>query len=147
MALAATRSTATTAPDETVALLRQLIAEVRGLREDLRSRRPAPSLSRADLIRLGEMLPAIGGVFGPELFNSAEVYQHPAAALRVACRGLTVKQIGRLLRRAVDIPIGGHMVVREGAEAGAVLWRIVEVPDFPRLENLSVTHARSREPR
>jgi hypothetical protein len=109
-------------------LLRELIAEVRGLREDMRAGRVGPSLSRADRLLLAKMLPAIGGVFGSELFNSAEVCEHDAAALRLVCRGLTVKQFGRLLRRGAGTPINGYAIEREGTEAGAVLWRVVKVP-------------------
>jgi hypothetical protein len=47
---------------------------------------------------------------------------------------LNVKQLGRLLARAVDIPVSGYMVQRVGSEAGAVLWRVVEVPEFSRVQ-------------
>jgi hypothetical protein len=111
-------------------LLRELIAEVRGLRADLtRDRRPA--LSREDRARLARLLPVIGATLGPDLFLTAELFERDSAALRLVLAGLTVKQLGRLLRRAVDTPIDGYLVVREAVEAGAVVWRVVQVPDFP----------------
>ena len=105
------------------------------------------SVSRADRMVLDRLLPAIGGSIGSELFSSAEIIEHDAVALRLVCAGLPVKQLGRLLRRAADVPVSGYMVQRQGTEAGAVLWRVVQVPEFPRFEILSVPHTRSREQR
>jgi hypothetical protein len=121
----------TTTPETVVeGLLRELVAEVRGLRSDL-TRRPVPSLSREDRARLSRLLPAIGATLGSELFNSAELHEHGSPALRLVRAGLNAKQLGRLLRRAANTPIDGYMVLHEGTEAGAALWRVVQVPDFP----------------
>lgn len=117
-------------PTETIDLLRQILTEIRGLRADL-----APtgrrSLSREDRARLARLLPAIAGTLGSELFLTADVCEHDAAALRLVRANLNAKQLGRLLRRAVNTPIDGYLVLHEGTEAGAVLWRVVQVPDFP----------------
>ena len=126
------------APDPVEALLRELVEQVRGLRADLAERRPATSLSRVDRERLARLLPAIGGTLGSEPFNSSEICEHDAAALRLGRAGLTAKQLGRLLRRAVGTPVGGYLVERLGEEAGAVLWRVVQVPEFLEVENLFV---------
>ena len=76
----------------------------------------------------------VGATFGPELVSSSEICEHESAGLRLVCAGLNVKQMGRLLARAADIAASGYMVQRVGTEAGAVLWRVVEVPEFPRVE-------------
>jgi hypothetical protein len=128
-------------PGGALELLAALLAEVRGLRSDLRRERPAPSLTREDRDRLARILPAVAGAVGSELFNSAELCEHDAAAVRLVCAGVSAKQLGRLLRRAVDTPISGYVVRRQGTEAGAVLWQILQVPDFPGNEKVSVPPA------
>ena len=106
-----------------------ILAELRAIRQLLEAQSaPAATLSRTDCERLGQLLPAIGGAVGSELFSSAELCEHTAAGLRLVCAGLTVKQLGKLLARAADRAISGYMVQRQGIEAGAVLWRVVEVP-------------------
>ena len=77
------------------------------------------------------MLPALGGVFGSDLFLTRDVLESEAAAVHVVRRGLNAQQVGRLLRRAADTPIAGYLVTRQGTEASAVLWRIVQVSEFP----------------
>ena len=110
-------------------LLRALVAEVQGLRADLRdhgSRRTAtPALSRADRARLARMLPAIAGVYGPDTFSSRDLAEDTAAAVRLVVRGLSVKQIGKLCARANGIPIHGLMVRKQDKECQVTLWQIV----------------------
>lgn len=127
----------TTATD----LLRELVAEIRGLRADLTQQRSTSTLSREDHAVLVRLLPAVAGAIGSELFSSAELCAHTASAVRLVCAGLTVRQLGRLLRRAVDTPVAGYMVRRQGSEANAVLWQIFQVPEFPGNENVFVPHA------
>jgi hypothetical protein len=111
--------------DQVAALLRELVAEVRGLRADLtRDRRPS-RLTRHDRDRLVAILPAAGGVFGSELFTAKELLEHDAAALRLVLRGLTARQLGRLLQRAEGAVLGGYTVQRDGVKVGAVLWRVL----------------------
>jgi hypothetical protein len=114
--------------------LRDILDELRLIRQAIERPRPESSLSRTDRETLTRLLPAIGGAVGSELFSSAEICEHDAAGLRLVCAGLTVKQLGRLLARAADQPISGYMVLRESKEAGAVLWRVVQVPEFPRVQ-------------
>jgi hypothetical protein len=104
-------------------LLRELLTEVRGLRADLRERQ-ATSLSRADRALLARLLPAIGGALGSEPFPSRDL---PTASpgLRVVLRGVSAKQIGRLLSRAEGVPIDGYIVERCGIEINVTLWRVV----------------------
>ena len=118
-----------------VATLDDVVAELRAIRKVLERQQCCAdsSLSRADRATLARLLPAIGGAVGSELFSSAEICAHTAAAVRLVCAGLTVKQLGKLLARATDKPIDGYLVQREGTEAGAVLWRIVQVPEFLRV--------------
>jgi hypothetical protein len=129
---------------DTLAAWQAVLVELRAIRQLLeRDRRPSP-LTRRDRDRLALLLPAIGGVFGSELFLTRDVFESEAAALQLVRRGLNAKQVGRLLRRAADTPIDSYMVTRQGTEAGAVLWRLVQVPEFPAMENLSVPHATPR---
>jgi hypothetical protein len=127
-------------------LLRELVAGQRRIIELLERRDTtrATPLSRADRAHLARLLPAIGAVLGSELFNSAEICEHEAPSLRLVCAGLSAKQFGRLLRRAADVAIDGYMVERQGIEAGAVLWRVVQVPEFSRNEKVSIPHATRR---
>jgi hypothetical protein len=135
-------------PDPLVEVLKELAGLVRGLRQDLAvARNPqvlAPTVSRDDRARLETLLPAMGGVFGSELVNSAEICESDAAALRLVCAGLSARALGRLLRRAAGTPIAGYMVERVGLEAGAVLWRVVQVPEFSGNKKVSVPHASKR---
>jgi hypothetical protein len=84
----------------------------------------------------------VAATLGSELFTSSELVEHQAPALRVVCVSLSAKAIGRLLRRAArdGTPICGYLVERQGVEAGAVLWRILEVPEFPQNGKVSVAH-------
>jgi hypothetical protein len=118
-------------------LLRELIAEVKGLRADLSvrgqvlncPRADISSLSRADLALLGRLLPAIGGALGSEAFLARDLFEHESAALRLVRRGLNAKRIGRLLHRAEGHAIDGYLIERAGVELGAILWRVVQAPE------------------
>jgi hypothetical protein len=126
-------------------LLRELVAGQRRIIELLeRGHRPT-TLNRTDRTRLAQLLPAIAGALGSELFHSADIFEHDAAALRLVRAGLSPKQLGRLLRRAAGQPIDGYVVEREGIETGAVLWRVKKhVPEFPGNEKVSVPRGPTR---
>jgi hypothetical protein len=83
-----------------------------------------PVLARADRAHLGRLLPAIGGVFGSDLFVVSELVEAAQPALRLVCAGLSTKQLGRLLLRASKHPQGidGYHVQACGVEVGATLW-------------------------
>jgi hypothetical protein len=119
-------------------VLRELVAEARGLSAGqaamlaLLERGQSSTLSRSDRAILARLLPPIGGVFGSELFAVREIFESESPALTVALRGLNLKPVGRLLRRAIDQPVDGYVVQREGTELHAALWRVVKIAGFPR---------------
>jgi hypothetical protein len=122
---------------DVIELLRELVAEVKGLREDLaavqRAAQPPITdrlsvLSRADLELLGRLLPPIGAVCDPPEFAVRELFEKDSAELRLVLRGLNGIRVGRLFQRAAGQVVNGYMVERAGAELHASLWRVVEVP-------------------
>jgi hypothetical protein len=119
--------------------------ELRGLREDLaHPRQPSSPLSRADRERLATLLPAIGGVFGSDVFLVRELFESEASALTLVLRGLNARQVGRLLRRAADQVIDGYLIQRHGHELHATLWCVAQVPEFSTVRNLPVPPRASR---
>ena len=128
--------------------LDEILDEIRALRYAVEHPTPRSTLSREDRALLTRLLPAIGGAVGSELFNSAEICgEYDAAALRLVCAGLSARQVGRLLRRAAGTPIAGYLVERVGLEAGAVLWRVVRVPEFLSGQNSRVPCGESDDSR
>jgi hypothetical protein len=95
---------------------------LRGLVERLLERRPAP-LTPADRDRLARILPAVVGAWGSEPFASRDLPTD--AGVRVVLRGLSIKQVGKLLSRGADIPINGLMIERAGHEINVTLRHIV----------------------
>src|SRR5262245_3873238 len=118
-------SRASVGESTTDALLRIVISELRGLRRDLAGQRPL-SLTRADRVVIGNLLPAIGGTFGSELFIVRELFEHESAALHLLLHDVNAKQLGRLFRRAEGQPVGGYVIERGGEELHCVLWRVVQ---------------------
>jgi hypothetical protein len=112
---------------ETVALLRALLAEIRALRADLRPRPQVATLSRADRAHLARLLPVIAAGRGSALFTVAELLADDAPGLRIVLTGCSARQLGRLLRRALGLPIGDLMVQSDAVEAHRRLWQIVKV--------------------
>lgn len=122
-------------------LLREILAELKGLREDLAaSRLPGvqTSLTRADRALLARLLPAAGGAIGSVPFLVRELFEDDSAALHLVLRGLNAKGIGRLLRRAAGQAIDGYLVEEVGAELNTTLWRVVQAPGFLGNENPAV---------
>jgi hypothetical protein len=108
---------------EIAALLRALIAEVKGLRADGRDRRPS-HLTRQDRDRLANILPVVAARRGSELFVVRELFEAESPAWRLVVGTLNARQVGRLLQRAEGQRIGGFVVQRDGIEVGSVLWRV-----------------------
>ena len=122
-------------------LLRQLVEGQRQIIALLeRQHRPSSVLTRQDQDKLGKLLPVIAGLRGSELFLTSELVESSAPAVRLVCQG-TARELGKLLRRAAGIPVGGYLVERVAREAGATLWRVLEVPEFRENGNLAVAHA------
>ena len=105
-------------------LLREIVSELRAVRQCLAQRRPS-HLTRDDRRKLGMILPVIAATFGSELFTVREVFEHASAGLRIVLAESTRKQLGRLLQRAEGAIVDGFTVQRDGVEVGAVLWRIL----------------------
>jgi hypothetical protein len=105
-----------------------VLAELRAIHvllERQHQRRPS-TMTRTDRTRLAAMLPAIAGALGSEPFASRDLVADDAApALRVVCRTLSIRQIGKLLARAEGMPIDEWLVERCGVEINVTLWRIV----------------------
>lgn len=114
---------------ELAALLELLIAEVRGLRDDLaRDRRRRRELSRSDRHRLARLLPAIAGALGSEPFLTRDLFESDSAALGFVLQGWTAIRIGRLFQRAEGAAVDGYVIERDGVELHATLWRVLQVP-------------------
>ena len=113
-----------TAHEPVAVTLEDLMREVLRLRSLverlLETRRP---LSREDMDRLGTILPAVAGAWESESFASRDLATN--AGVRVVLRGLSIKQVGKLLSRGAGIPINGLMIERAGHEINVNLWRIV----------------------
>jgi hypothetical protein len=107
--------------DPLVPLVRELIAEVRGLRADLRRRdRGQPDE------RYARLFSVLGGIVGTELaFDAVEVLDHAAvdealAAALADCGLHTADAIGGVAFRAWrDRPAGGYVLRRDGRS-----WRL-----------------------
>jgi len=108
-------------------VLRELVAEVKGLRQDLAQRRaPTPTLSRTDRERLSRLLPAIAGVYGSDSFACRDLVDDEAApALRLVTAGLDARSLGSLLARAIVHVVDGYVVERAGDELHVNLWRVL----------------------
>jgi hypothetical protein len=104
-------------------LLRDVLAEIRGLREDMRAARP--SLNLDDRAALARILPAVAGAYGETAFTSRDLFDDPSPAVHFVVKGLSAKSIGKLLARAEGTPIAGLMVVRDGRAINVTQWRIV----------------------
>ena len=116
----------TRTPDTIVSLLRELVDLQRQILAALEQRqRPVASLTRADRAVLARLLPAIAGDRGSEPFDFTSRDLRATPGLRVVLRGLSVKQIGRLLSRAEGVPIDGYIVERCGVEINVTLWRVL----------------------
>ena len=128
MAVASVPRPSSLLPLATDDLLRELIAEVRGLRADVQGRLTTPALSRTDRETLSRLLPAIVGALGSDSFLCRDLLdgdEYPG--LRVVTAGLNSKKLGRLFQRAEGIAVDTYVVERDGSELNAVRWRVLVV--------------------
>lgn len=106
-------------------LLEKLVAEMRAMRREREhQKRHHSTLSRADLKRLEQLLPAIVAAKGSDFFAASELLEDGTAPLTRACEGLSAKQLGRLLCRAEGRRVGAYLLTYESSEAGINLWRV-----------------------
>jgi len=112
------------------ALLRELLAEMKGLRADLAARRSAPAaLNREDRACVAGLVPVIGAIYGSEKFAARDLVDADAPpALRLVTRGLTAQQLGSLFSRGAGQVIDGFVLERAGNELHATLWQVFRVP-------------------
>ena len=68
------------------------------------------------------LLPALAGAFGSEQFTTREALEQRAIGL--VADGLSSRQVGQLLSRALEQPVAGDVVRRGGREAHVVLWYV-----------------------
>jgi hypothetical protein len=135
-----------TAPIDQTALLLDIVARLKRIEAAIeRLGQQHKPLSRADRQTLARILPAVAGVFGSEPFLASEVEEHESPGLQLVRAGMTARSIGRLLRRAVGIPIDGYVVERLSSEAGAVLWSVRRLLEFPGDQNSRVPLAGAGE--
>ena len=73
---------------------------------------------------LAEILPAIVGVLGSEIFAVRELFGTDVPALRLGLRGRSSRAIGRLLARAAGQDVNGYVAERVSTERHAILWRV-----------------------
>jgi hypothetical protein len=113
---------------ETSALLRELIAEVRGLRVDLARHAGAPTPTEG----LANLLEAIAFTVGDREFTAPELAQFaeiaPPEKLLTALHeagGTNPRKVGKLLRRLEKQECGGWRVVQIGNDREGILWKVV----------------------
>ena len=104
---------------------RDVLRELRQIRHLLEQRRRPSALSREDREMLKRILPVLGATFGGDTFSSRDAIESEASGLRLVLRGVSVKQLGKLLARAVDVLIDGLMVRKQGVECHVTAWQIV----------------------
>ena len=75
--------------------LRDILDELRLIRQAIERPRPESSLSRADRVTLARLLlPPVAGVRGSELFLVRDLFESDAVALGLVLRGLNARQVG-----------------------------------------------------
>ena len=120
--------------DDTAALLHQILAELHALRavvDLLAVRSPGRILGDDDRAALEPLLPAVYGLIGDRVWSVAVAVTVAATAddLAGALAPFVVtpgglRRLGKLLRRADGLPIGGFVVQRVGDERTGALWRV-----------------------
>jgi hypothetical protein len=117
---------------DTVVLLQQLVAEIRGLRSDLAERRQGRRLSRADHDALADLLPVIASAVGDRVFTVGELREH--SELDPVLAGALVRvggpnKTGRLFKRASGCDAAGMVVDNVGSDRDGLLWRVRAATD------------------
>jgi hypothetical protein len=116
---------------ETINILRQLVAEVRGLRADL-ARQHTGDLGGDDA-QTANLLSAIGEAVGDRLFTSCELLEHakviagPLCAVLDALNVATPRRLGKCLSRIEGRECAGLAVQRVGTDADGIIWKVVSM--------------------
>jgi hypothetical protein len=111
-------------------LLGELVAEVRGLREDLAARAPPPASNNE---AVAELLRQIREYCADSAFSTSALTAHAEGvpALSVAIIGaagiLNARAVGKVLKKWEGVDVGGLQVKRRGVDAAGVVWQVVEV--------------------
>jgi hypothetical protein len=113
--------------------LREIVAELRGLRADLARRHSSgPAGSQCDE-RASVLLKAIAEEVGDGLFSSRELVQHaevvggPLRAALTALNATTPRRLGKRLEAIEGREFGGWAIQRLGADAAGVIWKCIPV--------------------
>ena len=120
--------------------VRELAAEVRGLRGDLAGRKapntePTPALRKEQADTLAATVPVLAATFGASRFASwqpldiAKQQTAEAANLRLVLGPMTAQQLGKLLQLGLGHSFDGLRVVRAGKDGSARFWRCEAVND------------------
>lgn len=138
------------ADPDVLAVLREILAELRGLRSDLAAieqRRTSRPLSHADANALATLLPTINAALPNVTFSTrllrdyATLNGPPFIALREALTSVGgSRTVGRLLRRGVAGDVPGFQIEAVGKNSEGRLWSLSEVG------NVTIeTHNNSRQ--
>jgi hypothetical protein len=113
--------------DETNALLRELLAEIRGLRADLAGKETVAS----EAAGFQGLIEAIAFAVGDREFTAVELAQFSDAApperlqqALHAAGGTNPRKVGKLLHRLSKLELSGWQVLRIGVERDGLIWKV-----------------------
>jgi hypothetical protein len=112
--------------DALLEVMRELVAEVKGLRADLAARRgPTPDAQDEELLRV------IAEHVEHRVFSAAELVAHAAlesaVQLREVLRGRNARKLGRVLMRLEGRALNGLVLYRNGEDRNGLVWRVSRV--------------------
>jgi hypothetical protein len=113
--------------DQAVALLEILVAEIRGLREDMN--RPGRRLAAPDREALVGLLPILAAAVADRAFTVRELRDHASLPNQLVLRGAIEasggpNKLGRLLKRGDGFDVAGWRVERIGNDRDGLVWRM-----------------------
>lgn len=117
--------------DPALALLADLVAEVRGLRADMAGRAAPPALRKDQSDALAALLPVLAGIYGDSRFSCWECVDVAnqktvnGANMKIALAGRTAQQLGKLLAQGIGRDFAGIQIVRDGSDANGNLWKCI----------------------
>jgi hypothetical protein len=115
--------------EEGLALLRDLLAEVRALRADIAISKPRRAPSHADAVAFAKLLPEISSALPNVTFSVRLLHDYAALnapqyfALRDALASAGgSRKLGRLLRRGAESDIAGFEIAAVAPSREGMLW-------------------------